>query len=113
MVKRSPLAPERQEELRADFRKNVPQHTRRALGEYVRWLHRYDHPADRLCTAGVPVWVVHAEHGDGGLTDEERRALEACPNIELVTLPGKVFFLPNEVPGPIAEVIGQALARVS
>jgi pimeloyl-ACP methyl ester carboxylesterase len=108
MVKRIPVSAARRDELRADFRKNVPQHNREGLREYVRWLHRHRHPAERLCAAGVPVWVVHAEKGDGGLTAEERRTLEACPRAHLVTIPGSVFFLPNEVPERVAEVIVEA-----
>ena len=100
MVKRVPVSAERQNELRDDFRRNVPQHTKYGLREYVRWLPKYDDPAERLCRAAVPAWVVHAEKGDGGLTDHERRTLEACPQVQLVTIPGAVFFLPNEVPGP-------------
>ena len=79
------------------------------MREYVRWLHRHEHPAERLCAAGVPTWVVHAEKGDGDLTDDERRTLEACPHAQLVTIPGKVFFLPNEVPEPIAAVVLEAV----
>jgi pimeloyl-ACP methyl ester carboxylesterase len=109
MVKRVPVSTDRQAELREDFRKNVPRDIQRALREYVRWLGRHDRPAERLCQAGVPTWIVHAEKGDGGLTDDERRALEACPHAHLVTLPGAVFFMPNETPGPIAEVIVEAL----
>ena len=47
MVKRVPVSPERQEELRDDFRSNVPQHTKYALREYVRWLPKYDDPAEQ------------------------------------------------------------------
>src|SRR3954453_14136314 len=84
MVKRAPVSAERQRELREDFRKNVPQHVRQGLREYMRSLHRHEHPAERLCRTGVPTWIVHAEKGDGGLTDTERRTLEACPNVRLV-----------------------------
>ncbi|MBT2511464.1 alpha/beta hydrolase [Streptomyces sp. ISL-98] len=111
MVKRASLSAERRAELRDDFAKNVPQDMRHALREYVRWLHRHEHPAERLCEAGVPTWIVHAEKGDGGLTDDERRILKACPHAHLVTIPGAVFFLPNEVPDRIAEVIVEAVAR--
>jgi len=111
MVKRVPVSAERQNELRDDFRRNVPQHTRRGLREYVRWLHKYDDPAERLCRAVVPAWVVHAEKGDGGLTDHERRTLEACPQVHLVTIPGAVFFLPNEAPDRIAENIVEAVRQ--
>jgi hypothetical protein len=58
------------------------------------------------------MWIVHAEKGDGGLTDDERRTLDACPHAHVVTIPGAVFFLPNEIPERIAEIIGEALAVV-
>jgi pimeloyl-ACP methyl ester carboxylesterase len=108
MVKRIPVSSERQAELREDFRRNVPAHAQRALREYLRWLQQGEGRAKRLCDAGVPTWVVHAEKGDGGLTDEERRTLESCPRAHLVTIPGHVFFLPNEVPERIGEVILEA-----
>jgi hypothetical protein len=44
------------------------------------------------------------------LTDEERRTLEACQHAHLVTLPGTVYFAPNEVPERIADVILEAVA---
>ena len=47
----------RQAELRADLRRNVPAHAQRALREYVRWLHRGEGRAKRLCEAGVPLEV--------------------------------------------------------
>jgi pimeloyl-ACP methyl ester carboxylesterase len=112
MVKRISVSTERQNELRRDFRKNVRAHMNRALREYGRWLHRHEHPAERLCRAGVPMWIVHAEKGDGGLTVDERRALAACPHAHLVTIPGAVFFLPNEVPNRIANVILEAVRPV-
>ena len=59
----------------------------------------------------MPAWVVHAEKGDGGLTQHERATLEACPHVRVVTIPGSVFLLPNEVPGRIADVIVEALAQ--
>jgi pimeloyl-ACP methyl ester carboxylesterase len=111
MVKRIPVSAERQGELREDLGKNVPQHMRHALDEYVRWLHGNERPAARLCQAGVPTWVVHAEKGDGGLTDNERGTLEVCPHARLVTIPGHVFFMPNEVPDRIADIILEAISE--
>jgi hypothetical protein len=81
------------------------------LREYLRWPGRGDGRAEPLCAAGVPAWIVRAEKGDGGLTDEERRTLETCPDVQLVTIPGHVFFLPNEVPDRIADVVVQAAGR--
>lgn len=113
MVKRIPVPPDRQAELREDFRKNVPRQQQAGLREYVRWLHRHDRPAERLCQAGVPTWIVHAEKGDGGLTDDERRTLGACPHAHLVTIPGNVFFMPNEAPEPIAAVVREAVSSTA
>jgi pimeloyl-ACP methyl ester carboxylesterase len=112
MVKKAPLPPERQAQLQADFALNSTRDMRLGLQAYLRWLRRDDDPARRLCDAGVPAWVVHAEKGDGGLTEHERAVLEACSHVRVVTLPGRVFFLPNEVPERIAELIVQALAEV-
>lgn len=109
MVKRIPASPERLEELREDFRRNDPADQKEALREYLGWLHRGDGRAQALCEAGVPLWIVHAEKGDGGLTEDERRTLAACPSAHLVTIPGKVFFLPNEVPERVAAVLLDAV----
>jgi pimeloyl-ACP methyl ester carboxylesterase len=110
MVKHAPVPPERRVELQADFARNNARDMRRGLREYLRWLHRDDDPARRLCEAGVAAWVVHAEKGDGGLTPHERAVLEACPRVRVVTVPGQVIFIPNEVPERIAGTIVEALA---
>jgi pimeloyl-ACP methyl ester carboxylesterase len=112
MVKRIPASPERQAELREDFRRNRGRDMRLGLRAYLGWLQRSDGRVERLCGAGVPMWIVHAEKGDGGLTDDERRALDACPHAHVVTVPGAVFFLPNEIPDRIAEILGEALDAV-
>jgi pimeloyl-ACP methyl ester carboxylesterase len=109
MVKRIPVSAERQAELRDDFGRNVPEHMRRGLNEYLRWLHHDERRAERLCQAGIPTWIVHAEKGDGGLTDDERRTLEACPQTHVMTIPGRVFFIPNEIPDRVAAVILEAV----
>jgi pimeloyl-ACP methyl ester carboxylesterase len=109
MVKRIAAPPDRQAELVADFRKNDPRDLRCGLRAYLQWLRDGEGRAERLCDAAVPIWVVHAEKGDGGLTAHERVVLDACPHVRLVTLPGKVFFLPNEAPTRVAELIVEAL----
>jgi pimeloyl-ACP methyl ester carboxylesterase len=65
---------------------------------------------DRLRALDAPVWIVHADKGDGRLTMQERRSLENCPNVTVVTIPGRSFFLPNEHPARLADLIVQALA---
>jgi pimeloyl-ACP methyl ester carboxylesterase len=112
MVKHTELPPARRQELADDFARNDTRHMRDALRGYLRWLARDEDRAKRLCDSGVPAWVVHAEKGDGDLTEHERAVLEACPHVRVVTIPGAVFFLPNEVPARIAEVVAEALAQV-
>jgi pimeloyl-ACP methyl ester carboxylesterase len=112
-LKKVPVSPERREELKVDFARNDTREMRRGLLQYLRWLRRNDDPARRLCDAGVPAWVVHSEKGgDGGLTPHERSVLEGCGHVRVVTLPGKVFFIPNEVPERISELLLEALAAV-
>lgn len=113
MVKKIPVPPGRQAELAADFRRTDTRDMHLGLREYLKWLNSgEDHPA-MLCRSGVPAWVVHAEKGDGGLTRTERRALEECPTVKVVTIPGSVFFLPNEVPDQVAAVISEAAGAVN
>jgi pimeloyl-ACP methyl ester carboxylesterase len=111
-VKGSPLPPDRLDALVAVLRQNDPRVMRSAIHEYLRYLGRYGSVAPRLAAAGVPAWVVHGEHGDGGVTPDERRTLDACPQITMVTLPGGSFFTPNEEPGIVADLVRDALATI-
>jgi pimeloyl-ACP methyl ester carboxylesterase len=111
-VKGSPLPPERLDALVAELRKNDPRVMRSMIHNYLRYLGRYGSVAPRLCEAGVPAWVVHGEKGDGGVTADERKTLEACPQITLITLPGGSFFTPNEEPALVAGLVLDALASV-
>lgn len=112
MVKQAKVPPERQAELKADFARNKPSDMRKSLQAYMTWLGADGSRAEKLCKAGLPTWVVHAEKGDGGLTPKDRATLEACPNVHVVTIPGHVFFLPNDIPDQIADFILEALKEV-
>ena len=79
-------------------------------GEYLDYIAADSDYAAELAASGSPVWVVHAEKGDGGLTDAERATLEAAANVTLVTIPGAVFLLPDEAPDQTAAVIATALS---
>ena len=43
------------------------------------------------------------------LTENERRALEACPRTNLITIPGTRYFLPDEEPERVAEIVSKAI----
>lgn len=114
MVDKAPLSPERRAELKADFARNRTRDMRQGLRAYLRWLRRNDDPARRLCETGTSAWVVHAEKGgDGALTQHERAVLESCRQVRVVTVPGEVFFLPNEASQLVAGVIAEAVADAS
>ena len=108
-LKDSPLPEDRRAELVADLRRNDPRVIRRAIHAYLGYLDRYRTVAPRLCAAGVRAWVVHGESGDGGVTAEERRTLDACPDITVVTIPGPSWFTPNEEPALVADLVLEAL----
>ena len=101
-------------ELIEDFKKNRASDAVRVCGEYLDYIAADRNFAAELVASGNPAWVVHAEKkGDGGLTDAERSTLQAAPNVTLVTIPGAVFLLPDEVPQQVAAVIADALTRAS
>src|ERR1700722_5502350 len=112
-VRQARVSADRRAQLRDDLRRNDPRAMREIFRGYLRYLGRYESPAARLCDAGVPAWVVHAEKGDGGLTPEERRTLEACSGTTVVTIPGTSFFMPNDEPERVAGLILEALGRAA
>ena len=108
-VKGSPLPDLRLAELVAELQKNDPGFMRRGMHRYLHYLDQHGSVAGRLAAAGVPAWVVHGESGDGGITDDERRTLQAYPWIRIVTIPGNSFFTPNEEPALVAGLVVDAL----
>ena len=110
-LKQMPLPPARRDVLAAEFRKNDPRVIRRGVHSYFQYLDRHGSLAPRLCEAGVPAWVVHGQRGDGGITAEERRTLEACPRIQVITIPGASYMTPNEEPALVARLVAEALER--
>jgi pimeloyl-ACP methyl ester carboxylesterase len=100
-------------ELVEDLKMNSARDAARVYGAYLDYIAADRDPAAELAASGQPAWVVHAEKGDGDLTDDERATLAAAPSVTLVTIPGSVFLLPDEDPQKIAEVIATAAAQAS
>ena len=101
------------QELVEDLKMNTARDALRLCSEYLDYIDADRDPAAELAASGHAAWVVHAEKGDGGLTDDERATLEAAPAVTLVTIPGSVFLLPDEVPEKVAEVIATAVAQAA
>lgn len=114
LMARSAKIPEpHKRELIEDVRQNKAVDAVRVCVDYLDYIGADVDYATRLAECGTPVWVVHAEKGDGGLTDAERATLQAAPSLTLVTIPGSVFLLPDEAPRQTAAVIATALSHAT
>jgi pimeloyl-ACP methyl ester carboxylesterase len=114
LMARSAKTPEpHKTELIEDLKQNRARDAIRVSSEYLDYIAADRDFAAELAASGRPAWVVHAEKGDGGLTDAERATLEGAPEVTLVTIPGAVFLLPDEAPKQTAAVIADALTRAT
>jgi len=110
MVRSAKLPEPHRSELIADLKQNRASDSVRVCSDYLDYIAADRDFAAELAASGNPVWVVHAEKGDGGLTDAERATLQAAPHVTLVTIPGSVFLLPDEAPKDTAAAIADAAA---
>ncbi|MER6960249.1 alpha/beta hydrolase [Streptomyces sp. NPDC000618] len=106
-VKRE-LPPHRAEALAAVMGGHDPAVCRQIVRGYYAYLDRYPSLVPRLCEAGVPAWVVRGDRDAIGLTDAERRGLEACPGVRMVTVSDAGHLLLVDQPAAVAEVIAEA-----
>jgi hypothetical protein len=114
MARSAKTTEQHKRELIEDLKQNRAGETVGACALYLDYIATPGDPATALAAAGNPAWLVHSEKGgDGGLTDAERATLEAAPTVTLVTVPGSVFLLPDEVPDQVADVIATALLSAS
>ncbi len=113
MAKSADVPQPHKQELVEDLKQNRARDSVRPCAEYLDYIAADREYAAELVESGGPVWVVHAEKGDGGLTDAERAILEPAANVTLVTIPGSVFLLPDEAPERVAAVIAAAVSEVT
>ena len=105
---RSKLPPESAEAMVADLANNDPRFCRAIVRRYYEYLDHHGSLVERLCSSGVQTWVAFGDNDEIGLTDEERRGLESCPHVRLVTITDATHFMVVEQPGQIADLIGEA-----
>ena len=103
----------RREALAAELQKNDPRFVRRNMHSVLRYYDRHGVLAPRLCSSGLRAWVVFGEHDDTKLQDGERRELDSCPHVDLMTIPGTGHFTLNTHPGRIAELIVEAISAAT
>lgn len=107
------LPPGRSDAIVAELQRNDARHVQREMRVYLDYLDRHGEVAERLCRTGERAWVVFGEHDDIGLTPEERRLLEACASVQLITVPGAGHFTLIDKPDLIVQLIVQASERGS
>ena len=107
---KSSLPPGRRAVLIADLKNNDPRFLRPQTRAYLEYLDRHGSLAGRLCDAGAPAWVAFGSDDEIGLTEDERRVLDACPHVTLTTIADTNHFALNHKPDRIAELV---LAAVS
>jgi pimeloyl-ACP methyl ester carboxylesterase len=96
----------------ADLKNNDPRFLRPQTRAYLEYLDRHGSLAERLCDTGVPAWVAFGSHDEIGLTEDERRVLEACPHVTLTTIADTGHFALNDKPERIAELVLAAVSSV-
>jgi pimeloyl-ACP methyl ester carboxylesterase len=104
----------RGEALAAELLRNDARFCRASVRHYFEYLDRHGSLVSRLCESGARAWVAFGDgKGEAGLTDDERRGLERCPNVELVTIHGSGHFALTDNPGIVAGLILEAVDSVA
>ena len=96
----------------AIFKNNDPRFLWRQTRVYLGYLDRHGSLAGRLCDAVVPTWVAFGSDDDVGLTEDERRVLDACPHMTLTTIADTGHFALNDKPKRVAELVLAAVSSV-
>jgi hypothetical protein len=76
VAKSKDIPDEHKQILLTDIKSNRARDAVRASAAYLDYIGADSEPAERLVASGMPEWVVHAEKGDGGLTESERATLD-------------------------------------
>jgi pimeloyl-ACP methyl ester carboxylesterase len=106
--------PGRGDALVAEMQGNDPRVCRALVRNYFEYLDRHGSLVSRLCDSGVRAWAAFGDgKGEVGLTDEERRGLESCTSVELVTIRGSGHMALNDNPGIVAALILDAVRSVA
>src|SRR4051794_20496090 len=102
---KSKLPAENADAFTADLANNDPRFCRAIVRSYFEYLDQHGSLVPRLCESGVKAVVAFGDDDEIGLTDEERRGLEASPDVSLVTITEATHFMIVEQPAQIAKLI--------
>ena len=98
MLKQSTIPAQRPAELLAEFKRNRPSTMRKLIRAYLRDLRREPLIGDRLRALTAPSGSCTPTRATDSLTSQERRSLEDCPNVTVVTIPDGAFSCRTNTP---------------
>jgi pimeloyl-ACP methyl ester carboxylesterase len=102
---RGRLPEDRHDELIAEMRRTDMAVFRHMVKEYFDHLDRHGSLVARLCASGVEAWVVRGDRDEIGLSNEERRALRACPTVTMEELPDTGHLVMTDQPRRTTDLI--------
>ena len=105
MAMKGELPPDRHDALVAEMKESDPRFCRRMIRSYFAYLDHHGSLVARLCDSGVRATVVFCDRSKVGLTDKERRDLEACPNVTLVDVADSGHMVMMDQPARTAALI--------
>lgn len=103
--------PKRADGLIAEMKKNNPRVVQKGTRLYLKYLDHHVSLVSRLGESDAKAWVVFGDKGDVGLSDDERRGLEAYDSVSLVTISGTGHFAILEKPHQVANVVLEAVSK--
>jgi hypothetical protein len=95
---KSKLPAERADVFAADLANNDPRFCRALVRNYFEYLDPHGSLVPRLCESGIKAVVAFGDDDEIGLTDEERRGLEASPDVTLITITQATHFIVSSSP---------------
>jgi pimeloyl-ACP methyl ester carboxylesterase len=102
--------PARHDALVAEMKKNDPRVCRQQVRRYFEYLDRHGSLVSRLCESGAKAWVVFGDRDEIGLTDEERRGLDACQSVMMVTVPDASHMVMTDQPARTADLVFEVVS---
>lgn len=106
---RGRLPAERHDELVNEMKSNDMKVWRRLVCQYFDHFDTHDSLTARLCDSGVAAVVVRGDRDEIGLTDPERRSLEACPSVTMVSVADSGHFVMTDQPSATMQAIFDAI----
>ena len=106
------LPPDRLGPLVAEMRKASPSFCKAQTASYLSYLDHHGSLVPRLCDSGATALVAFGDRSMIGFTDEERRALDACPATTVIDVADSGHMMMYDQPARTAELVVELVERV-